>query len=141
MLQDIWNKAWKTKTSTCAYQGVRNIRFSENLACFVFLKHPFWYSPFCFITDEIVNLNFQELSYSQWVQNTIFPDGNIFFSILWEILKFEVMEYPIHYVKFEMWTAVFYINYLSTKEAYNYSQFTKEAGSWDFWSPLDFIFC
>ena len=24
-----------------AYQGVRNVRFSENLACFVFLKHPF----------------------------------------------------------------------------------------------------
>ena len=28
-------------THTCAYQGVRNVRFSENLACFVFLKHPF----------------------------------------------------------------------------------------------------
>ena len=26
---------------TCAYQGVRNVRFSENLTCFVFLKHPF----------------------------------------------------------------------------------------------------
>ena len=26
---------------TCAYQGVRNVRFSGNLACFVFLKHPF----------------------------------------------------------------------------------------------------
>ena len=26
---------------TDAYQGVRNVRFSENLACFVFLKHPF----------------------------------------------------------------------------------------------------
>ena len=25
--------------------------FSENLACFVFLKHPFWDSLFCFITD------------------------------------------------------------------------------------------
>ena len=29
------------RTRTCAYQGVRNVRFSENLACFVFLKHPF----------------------------------------------------------------------------------------------------
>ena len=28
-------------TRTCAYQGVRNVHFSENLACFVFLKHPF----------------------------------------------------------------------------------------------------
>ena len=30
---------------------IRNVRFSENLACFVFLKHPFWDSPFCLITD------------------------------------------------------------------------------------------
>ena len=29
----------------CAYQGVRNVRFLENLACFIFLKHPFWDSP------------------------------------------------------------------------------------------------
>ena len=27
--------------------------FSENLACFVFLKHQFWVSPFCFITVAI----------------------------------------------------------------------------------------
>ena len=36
----------------CAYQGVRNVRFSENLACFVFLKHPFWDLPFCLIANE-----------------------------------------------------------------------------------------
>ena len=28
------------RTRTCAYQGVRNVRFSENLACFIFLEHP-----------------------------------------------------------------------------------------------------
>ena len=28
-------------TRTCAYHGVRNVRFWEHLACFVFLKHPF----------------------------------------------------------------------------------------------------
>ena len=28
-------------TRTCAYQEVRNVRFSENLACFVYLKYPF----------------------------------------------------------------------------------------------------
>ena len=33
--------------------GVRNVLFSENL-CFVFLKHPFWDSPFCLITDVFV---------------------------------------------------------------------------------------
>ena len=29
------------------------IRFSENLACFVFLKHPCWDLPFCLITDDL----------------------------------------------------------------------------------------
>ena len=41
------------RTRTCAYQGVRNIRFSENLACLIFLKHPSWDSPFCLITDDV----------------------------------------------------------------------------------------
>ena len=28
-------------THTCVYQGLRNVRFSENLTCFVFLLPPF----------------------------------------------------------------------------------------------------
>ena len=36
---------------TRAYQGVRNVRFPENLTRFLSLKHPFWDSPFCLITD------------------------------------------------------------------------------------------
>ena len=44
-------------TRTCAYQRVRNVRYSENLACFVFLKHPFWVSPFCLITDDLFKVN------------------------------------------------------------------------------------
>ena len=39
------------RTRTSAYQEVRNVCFSESLACFAFLKHPFWDSPFCLITD------------------------------------------------------------------------------------------
>ena len=39
-----------------SYRFVRQetftLRFSENLAWFVFLKHPFWDLPFCLITDE-----------------------------------------------------------------------------------------
>ena len=31
----------RTFLTPCLYQGVRNVRFSENLTCFVFLKHPF----------------------------------------------------------------------------------------------------
>ena len=32
--------------------GRINVRYSENLACFVFLKHLFWDSPFCLISFE-----------------------------------------------------------------------------------------
>ena len=42
------------RTRMCAYQGVRNVCFSENLACFVFVKHPFWDSPFRLITDNVI---------------------------------------------------------------------------------------
>ena len=35
-------KKWVViRVRTCAYQGVRNVCFSEILACFAFLKHPF----------------------------------------------------------------------------------------------------
>ena len=40
---------------TCAYQGVRNVRFLENLACFAFLLPPFWDSHFCLVTDDIIH--------------------------------------------------------------------------------------
>ena len=49
-----WHK-WANKT--CAYQGVKNVRFSENLACRLFLKHSFWDWPFCLITDELQEKN------------------------------------------------------------------------------------
>ena len=47
------NTITTTHTRTCAYQGVRNNRFLENLAYVVFLEHPFWDSPFYLITDEL----------------------------------------------------------------------------------------
>ena len=39
----------------CAYQRVRNVRFSENLPCFLFLLSSFLDSPFCLITDNILS--------------------------------------------------------------------------------------
>ena len=45
----------------CAYQGVKYVRFSENLACFVFLKQTFWDLPFCLITDDLILLTLKEL--------------------------------------------------------------------------------
>ena len=40
------------RVRTCAYQGIKNFRFSENLTCFAFLRHPFSDLPFCLVTDE-----------------------------------------------------------------------------------------
>ena len=40
---------------TSAYQGVKNVRFSEILTCFVFLKHPFWDSSYLPYYRRIVN--------------------------------------------------------------------------------------
>ena len=40
-------------THTCACQGVRNDRFSENLACFVVLWHLFLRFSFCLITVDV----------------------------------------------------------------------------------------
>ena len=55
-------------TRMCVYQGVRNVRFSENLAYFLFLKHPSWDLPFCRIIDEFTATAF-------W----FCADGNKFF--------------------------------------------------------------
>ena len=41
------------KTNVSYIQGVRNVRFSENLACFAFLLPQFWDSAFCLITGKI----------------------------------------------------------------------------------------
>ena len=42
------------KRTFLSYQRVRNVLFSDNLTCFVCLKHLFWGSPFCLITDELL---------------------------------------------------------------------------------------
>ena len=48
------SSANSTKWSNTLRQfiGNSNARFSENLACFVFLLLPFWYSPSCLTTNE-----------------------------------------------------------------------------------------
>ena len=52
-------------TPMCAYQGLRYVRFSENLACFVFLKLPFWDSPFCLINDDIKTFPSSVFAYNE----------------------------------------------------------------------------
>ena len=49
------------------YQRVRNVCFSKNLACLVFLKHPFWDSPFSFITNDLA------LPPEKKYESTLFP--------------------------------------------------------------------
>ena len=38
--------------------GGKKYSFFWKLTCFVFLKHPFWDTPFCLITDELVYWNY-----------------------------------------------------------------------------------
>ena len=45
------------RTRTGASQGVRNARFSENLAYFVFLKDPIWDLHFCLITNDLKDVH------------------------------------------------------------------------------------
>ena len=54
----IWEKVesqngGNKNTKHATHQGVKNVRFSENVACFVFLLPPFWDSTFSHITDEM----------------------------------------------------------------------------------------
>ena len=48
--------------------GCEMLAFSK-IACFVFLKHPFWYWSFCLITDELDNAISSGLLYFLWNMN------------------------------------------------------------------------
>ena len=50
----------------CAYQGPKNVRFSEHLAYSVFLKHTFWDSPFCLTTHSLYHL-FSDIGKVNWI--------------------------------------------------------------------------
>ena len=63
-----------------AYQVVKKVRFSENLACFVFLLPPFWDSPFCHITDEVSNFAVTIPSKTQ-IFLVIFVDINVMITL------------------------------------------------------------
>ena len=56
---------------TCPYQGVKNVRFSENLACFLFLKHRFWDSLFCLITEELWNVGKWDKEFVELVEDSL----------------------------------------------------------------------
>ena len=54
---------------------------------------------------------------SQWVQNAVFPNGKSYFSqfiLIDKYLKFEKIEYLIHYNKFKVWSALHKFSLFST---------------------------
>ena len=71
----------KKRMSAC--QGVRNDRFSENLACFIFLKHPFEDFPFCLIIDGIcfknLEIRFRTKPLDSWLSNQKLPSLKVTF--------------------------------------------------------------
>ena len=67
-------------------KGVRNVCFSEILACFAFLKHPFWDSLFCLITgDKNGYLDsacfYEDTKYFPVAKNNPFPSWKYLFKI------------------------------------------------------------
>ena len=72
---------WYAHVRTCTYQWVRNVRFLEHLACFVFLKRPFWGSPFCLITGDLdVLLDFAyafEAAFGTEIRKTCFIKNSV----------------------------------------------------------------
>ena len=73
--------------------GGKKYRFSENLAWFVFLKHPLWDSRSCFITDEFI-LNIFSVSISHDKVTVLF------FAFIWVILDGQSTDKGSSYVSF-----------------------------------------
>ena len=73
---------------TCAYQGVRNVCFSENLMCSVLLKHQFWDSLFCLVTDEF-----------NYTRNSINENNIVENQLRWEYLKLEIRSVILKFSK------------------------------------------
>ena len=69
---------WYAHLRTCVYQEVKNVRFSENLTCFVFLKHPFWDSPLYFITEAET---IREKTFSYSIFHSSITSGAYYFQI------------------------------------------------------------
>ena len=59
-------------------KGLQNVRFLENLTCFVLLKNPFWNSLFWLITDGIVTVKFPGRQWNLWSHIRNLSDSNGF---------------------------------------------------------------
>ena len=76
------------RARTCAYQGLRKVRFSENLAYFVFLKTRFEVHPFGLLpTNNWKNLKLSPLHSSQisWRNTSLLHFGILWGAQLWNL--------------------------------------------------------
>ena len=56
------DQVWTLYSRTCAYQGERNVHFSKNLVCFVFLQRSFCDSPYCHRRrSDAFTINFEQI--------------------------------------------------------------------------------
>ena len=78
------------RTRTCPYQGLRNVHFFGNLACFDFLEHPFWDSHFCLINDDMTACSdFENSLTRKFVTNYYFFNYWVINSIASSTIKIE----------------------------------------------------
>ena len=59
------------RTRTCAYQGVRNVYFSEIFTCTPFLKHPFEIHPFALLLTTLLLVVFRHKSFFSLISRSL----------------------------------------------------------------------
>ena len=88
------------RTRTCAYQGVRNVRFLENMACFAFLKQQFWDSIFYLITDEFFFLSKLSNSFCLF---TFISIGHVLYKLLFINFKVFLTQFSLVFYFYTPW--------------------------------------
>ena len=67
------------RTRTYVYQGVRNVRFPENLAYFASSKHRFWDSSFWLLANELARFAIFSFPWPYWAK---IVNGQILYTTL-----------------------------------------------------------
>ena len=74
----------------------------KNLACFVFLKHPFWNSPICLITDDLGRSNIAfsvKCAIANLFQFLVLLPPDFHFKLFVKIPIFAIFQVVRHFVK------------------------------------------
>ena len=62
------------RTRSCAHQGVRKGCFSENLACFVFLKYPFWDEKSLLDEKKVLFKTYKDFLFAKYGNSNVLID-------------------------------------------------------------------